>query len=187
LAILVLGLISYGSYYVVFVLLWPFFSPIMWALMTGLVIHPHKTYLAAAMRQTLADMAASEKTTIVAVLYGCVGLVDGACEAIGGYVVAKWKMVSAIAVVFGVVQATMTLDPVNTLVQGKNRHQVSIPTDSTLKVIPFVPAEKVYQVFLCNGDPKTGHWNTGNIQLPDKSSSGNQDGSSIPIPENLSQ
>ena len=115
LAILVLGLISYGSYYVVFVLLWPFFLPIMWALMTGLVIHPHKTYLAAAMRQTLADMAASEKTTIVAVMYGCVGLVDGACEAIGGYVVAKWKMVSAIAVVFGIAQATMTLDPVNTL------------------------------------------------------------------------
>ena len=43
LAIFVFGLISYGSYYVVFVLLWPFFLPIMWALMTGLVIHPHKT------------------------------------------------------------------------------------------------------------------------------------------------
>ena len=53
LAILVLGLISYGSYYVVFVLLWPFFLPIMWALMTGLVIHPHKTYLAAAMRHAV--------------------------------------------------------------------------------------------------------------------------------------
>ncbi len=64
------------------------------------------------MRQTLADMAASEKTTFVAVLYGGAALVDGACEAIGGYVVAKWKMVSAIGVVFALVQGTLIIDPV---------------------------------------------------------------------------
>ena len=66
------------------------------------------------MRQTLADMAASEKTTFVAVLYGGAALVDGACEAIGGYVVAKWKMVSAIGVVFALVQGTLIIDPVTT-------------------------------------------------------------------------
>ena len=65
------------------------------------------------MRQTLADMAASEKTTFVAVLWGGAALVDGACEAIGGYLFAKWKMVAAIAVAFGFVQITMTIDPVN--------------------------------------------------------------------------
>jgi hypothetical protein len=69
--------------------------------------------LSASMRQTLADMAASEKTTVVAILYGGAALVDGACEAVGGYLVAKWKMVAAIAVAFGFVQITMAIDPVH--------------------------------------------------------------------------
>ena len=68
--------------------------------------------LAAAMRQTLADMAATESASIVAVTCGVANLFDGFCEFIGGYVVDKWKMISAIAVVFASVQATVIFDPV---------------------------------------------------------------------------
>lgn len=85
------------------------------------------------MRQTLADMAASEKTTFVAVIYGGAALVDGACEAIGGYVVAKWKMVSAIGVVFAFVQGTLIIDPVTTIcsnVELKHNVLVSLNDDN---------------------------------------------------------
>ena len=78
-------------------------------------MHKHLTKLirlAAAMRQTLADMAATESASIVAVTCGVANLFDGFCEFIGGYVVDKWKMISAIAVVFASVQATVIFDPV---------------------------------------------------------------------------
>jgi hypothetical protein len=65
------------------------------------------------MRHTLADMAASEKTSIVALTCGVARLFGGLCDFVGDYVFSEWKMISAIAVVFAFVHATMIIDPVS--------------------------------------------------------------------------
>ena len=71
--------------------------------------------LADAMRQAFVDMAACENTSIVALACGVVNLFDSFCEFIGGYVVAKWKMLTAVAVVFAVAHISIVIDPVQTV------------------------------------------------------------------------
>ena len=88
-----------GGYYVL-VVLNPFVVPLLWATLTGFVLHPYKTEGSKFLRSALDAFRRSESGAAVTVVGLLLTVCDAVCDALGGYVVgnAKFLLASCLAV-----------------------------------------------------------------------------------------
>jgi hypothetical protein len=60
----------------------------------------------------LADLAGSDRTTLLELLSGIAKFADGACDAVGSFVYTKWKMMMVVGLVFMGAHLSLTFDSV---------------------------------------------------------------------------
>jgi hypothetical protein len=87
-----------GGYYVL-VVLNPFIVPIVWAILTGFVLHPYKTWLSCWLREALGTFEHSDSTAAATTVAILLSAADSLCDFLGNYVISHLKFLAIFIVV----------------------------------------------------------------------------------------
>jgi len=91
-ALVTCGGIFFGLYYV-YSILEPFCIPLMWALLTGIVLHPYKRTITKCFQNYLDNVIKNDQTIVVSLGLTLVEVVDNIAVSIGTYVTTRWKVI----------------------------------------------------------------------------------------------
>ena len=91
-ALVTVGGIFFGLYYV-YNILEPFCVPLLWALLSGIVLHPYKRTITKTVKFAVDNVIKNDQTIAVALGLSLMGSVDNVADLIGTYFTKKWKMI----------------------------------------------------------------------------------------------
>ncbi|XP_023325507.1 transmembrane protein 245 isoform X2 [Eurytemora carolleeae] len=97
-ALTILAVILTGAYYV-YSILEPFIVPLFWALLTGVLLHPHKKSATNKFRLYLTRLQQNDKNVVFSLSHNILKLLDKSAECIGEYFIQKWKLLLCFIIV----------------------------------------------------------------------------------------
>ena len=77
----------------------PFLAPILWAVLSGFLLHPHKASVSTAAKKALAEAAIARRPILLSSLLGILRGVILLCDGLGCYLIGLWRTLLAVAAV----------------------------------------------------------------------------------------
>ena len=90
-ALVTVGGLFFGLYYV-YNILEPFCVPLLWALLSGIVLHPYKKIITRAVKSAVDNVVRNDETIVAALGISLMEGVDKVADCIGTYFIKNWKI-----------------------------------------------------------------------------------------------